>query len=628
LQLFYGNKIMNRDIDKYNILCYNNIMTCKRLNKVLKLLLFMLFLGLVNSCAVSISDGFDSAYGEVDYGSGSSLYLQNIEFDSGISLNETIDENTTEYTADIGVGLSSFKFTSIVASFGDASVKINDVAYNSNTSYPLDLGDNDFEIEISKESVSQTYYLTITRGKNVIDYIKASNTGGSDYFGFSVDIDGDTIVVGAYLEDSVATGINGDDTDDTAGASGAAYVFKRSGSTWSQEAYLKPSNTQAGDHYGYRVAVDGDTVVVGARYESSNATGVNGDDSNDLASDSGAAYVYKRSGTTWTQEAYLKASNTDNEDHFGSRVDIDGDTIIVSARSEDSNATGVNGDDTDDSAGESGAVYVFKRSGSTWSQEAYLKASNTAGTNYFGIDIAIDADTIVIGAHGEDSDSTGVNGDDTNSGANNSGAAYVFKRSGTTWTQEAYLKASNAEADDNFGVGVAVSGDTIVVGSRYESSSATGVNGDDTDNSSSDSGAAYVFKRSGTTWTQEAYLKASNTASDERFGFAVGVSGDTIVVGAYQEDSSATGINGDDTDNSAGESGAAYIFKRKEDVWSQEAYLKASNTGGTDSFGINLSIDEDTVVVGAYFEDSNATGVNGDGTDNTAGNSGAVYVFE
>src|SRR5262249_28586387 len=160
-------------------------------------------------------------------------------------------------------------------------------------------------------------------------YLKASNTDAADRFGYSVAISGDTIVVGAYGESSKATGINGNQSDNSANLAGAAYVFVRSGTAWRQQAYLKASNTDAGDRFGNSVAVSGDTVVVGAVLESSNATGVNGDQINNSAAGAGAAYVFVRSGATWNQQAYLKASNTDAADQFGVSVAISGDTVVV-----------------------------------------------------------------------------------------------------------------------------------------------------------------------------------------------------------------------------------------------------------------------------------------------------------
>ncbi|HMZ23079.1 MAG TPA: FG-GAP repeat protein, partial [Blastocatellia bacterium] len=405
------------------------------------------------------------------------------------------------------------------------------------------------------------------------------------------------------------------------------YIFVLNGATWSQQAYLKASNTGAADFFGQSVAISGDTVVIGAAFEGSNATGVNGDQSNNSAAQSGAAYVFVRSGTAWSQQAYLKASNTGASDNFGYSVAIAGNTVVVGAIGEDSNATGVNGNQSDNSAADSGAVYIFVRSGTTWSQQAYLKASNTGVSNNFGGAVAISSDTVVVGAAAESSNATGVNGDQNNNLASLAGAAYVFVRSGTTWSQQAYLKASNTRANDQFSTSVAISGDTVVVGSPNESSNATGVNGDQTNNLAGSSGAAYVFMRSGGTWSQQAYLKASNTGANDGFGRAVAIAGNTVVVGASFEDSNATGVNGDQTNNSTGNSGAAYVFMRSGGAWSQQAYLKASNTGGDDRFGWSVGIADDTVVVGAFFEDSNATGVNGDQSNNSVGDSGAVYIF-
>jgi photosystem II stability/assembly factor-like uncharacterized protein len=202
---------------------------------------------------------------------------------------------------------------------------------------------------------------------------------------------------------------------------------------------------------------------------------------------------------------------------------------------------------------------VFARSGTAWSQQAYLKAHQVTTYDQFGHAVAVSGDTVVVGAYGEDSSTTGVTVNGTpNESADLAGAAYVFVRSGTTWTQQAYLKASQVTAFDLFGTSVAVSGDTVVVGANYEDSSTTGVNSTPND-SAANPGAAYVFVRSGTTWTQQAYLKASQVTADDNFGFSVAVSGDTVVVGAYFEDSSTTGVNST-ADERASNSGAVFVF--------------------------------------------------------------------
>jgi hypothetical protein len=195
------------------------------------------------------------------------------------------------------------------------------------------------------------------------------------------------------------------------------------------------------------------------------------------------------------------------------------------------------------------------------------------------------------------------------------------------FAQQAYLKASNTGLGDEFGRSVALSGNTLVVGAMSEGSAATGVNGNQADNNAKSSGAVYVFTRTGGVWSQEAYLKASNTDVGDIFGVSVALSGDTLVVGALGEDSAATGVNGNQADNNAFDSGAVYVFTRTGGVWSQEAYLKASNTDPGDRFGVSVALSGDTMAVGATGEDSIATGVNGNQADNSTFNSGAAYVF-
>ncbi|HEX7048101.1 MAG TPA: hypothetical protein VF275_11085 [Gammaproteobacteria bacterium] len=496
-----------------------------------------------------------------------------------------------------------------------------------------------------------------------ITYAKASNTEEFNSFGVNIALDGDTLVVGADGENSAATGVNGNQVNDCAAvtpancatASGAVYVFRRNGTAWIQEAYIKASNTDLNDRFGVSVALDGDTLAVGAYQEDSAATDVNGDELDSSAANSGAVYVFRRNGTTWAQEAYVKASNTEEFDRFGISVALDGDTLAVGAYTEDSATTGVS-DDQDfqiddcgaatpiNCAEDSGAVYVFRRNGIDWAQEAYVKASNTDASDTFGRDIALAGDTLAVGAYQEDSAATGVNGDATDNSAATSGAVYVFHRTGTTWAQEAYVKASNTDPYDRFGTSVALDDNILAVGAVGEGSAATGVNGDQDDDSAQNGGAAYVFRRTGTAWFQEAYIKASNTVGDELFGSSVALDGEALAVGSRQESSAATGVNGNqasdcDTDTSANcadDSGAAYVFRRTDAVWTQDAYVKASNTDGENFFGESLALAGDTLAVGAEMEDSAATGMNGNQTDdcevdetaeNCAQRSGAVYIY-
>jgi len=342
----------------------------------------------------------------------------------------------------------------------------------------------------------------------------------------------------------------------------------RNGTNWSQQAKLKASNPGASDLFGYSVAIDGNTIVIGAIQESSAATGVNGDQNDNSLTASGAAYVFIRSGTNWSQQAYLKASNTGFNDTFGRAVAVSGNTIVVGADQEDSSATGVNGANNN-LAAEAGAAYVFVRSETNWTQQAYLKASNTSTGALFGHSTAISGETIVVGAYQESSGGTGVDSVPVYGAATNSGAAYVFSRSGTHWVQEAYLKPSNTKGviegnrfdrGERFGSSAAIDTDTIVVGAQGEESDATGINGDQSNRNATNSGAAYVFIRTTTGWVQQAYIKASNTGADDRFGFSVSVSRDTLVAGAFKEDSNALGVNGNQNNESLTDSGAAYVF--------------------------------------------------------------------
>jgi len=318
---------------------------------------------------------------------------------------------------------------------------------------------------------------------------------------------------------------------------------------------------------------------------------------------------------------YMKASNTGSLDQFGVSIALsgDGNTLAVGARNEDSSTAGVNGT-PDEGAADSGAVYVFTRGAGVWSQQAFVKASNTEAGDLFGISIALsaDGDTLAVGAPLE------------SSGAIFSGAAYVFTRSAGVWSQQGFVKASNAGAGDNFGTAVALSGDgnTLAVGAVVEDSSATGVNGTP-DNGTPDSGAVYVFTRSAGVWSQQAFVKASNTGMGDEFGVSVALSGDgnTLAVGAIFEDSSTVGVNGT-PDEGAADSGAVYVFTRSAGVWSQQAFVKASNTGAGDGFGFSVALsgDGDTLAVGAPQEDSSTTGVNSTPNEGAA-SSGAVYVF-
>jgi hypothetical protein len=483
---------------------------------------------------------------------------------------------------------------------------------------PLSIGMNPIAVEVSTPSgSSMRYHLIVTRAALSIDYLKPLTPHRYDGFGVSTSLSGNTLAIGAPGDDSGGAG--GDPADNSGSvyifvhspqgtwtqqarialsnpetterfgysvslfentlavgaynsdSAGRVYVFERSPQgKWTPQARLEASNADPLDEFGFSVSLSGDTLAVGAPSEDSHATGVDGDqgnDDNDVYS--GAVYLFTRSFQgSWRQSAYLKASNTGKDDKFGYSVSLSGDTLAVGARGEASKATGVNGDQSDESAPFSGAVYVFTRSPlGNWSQQAYLKASNTDRGDSFGSSVSLSRDTLAVGAFGESSHATGVNGDQTINDYQYalSGAVYVFVRSQNHWTQQAYLKASNTQFFGNFGHSVSLSGDTLAVGAVGDSSSATGLDGDQTDKSAHASGAVFVFTRTGNTWAQQAYVKASNTGGGQvfgsnsyfgdNFGFSLAVTGDFLAVGAPAEQS-----NGDPADNSANGSGAVYVY--------------------------------------------------------------------
>jgi hypothetical protein len=295
---------------------------------------------------------------------------------------------------------------------------------------------------------------------------------------------------------------------------------------------------------------------------------------------------------------------------------------------ESSAATGVNGDQTDDSLVYAGAAYVFARTGGVWSQEAYIKASNPSKNGAFGDSVALDGDTLAVGSPHEDSGAPGVNATATGATKLDSGAVYVFARDASGWAQTAHIKASNPDPGDFFGVSVALSGDVLAVGAPFEASDANGINGDQTNNAAANAGAVYVFVRSGGTWSQQAYLKAARSDAADRFGVRVALSGSLLAVTATGESSNATGIGGDQTNNMLGESGAVYLFRQNGTVWTQVAYVKATNTDQLDHFGGSVALYGTTLAVGAADEDSNAKGIGGDQLNNAAFGSGAAYLFQ
>lgn len=436
-------------------------------------------------------------------------------------------------------------------------------------------------------------------------YLKSLTPDISQQFGYELDISGDTLVVGAPLE----VGVSGD----TPLRTGAVYVYVRE-SNWVHQAVLRAPGPEAIDRFGTSVGISGDTIVVGAMWEDGSANTVNGPP-DELTEDSGAAYVYVREGTNWTLQAYLKPSNPGAFDLFGFTVAIDGDTIVVGASQEDGSANAINGP-RDDAKSDTGAAYVFFRSGTNWTEQAYLKPAYPDTLDQFGTTVDISGDTVVVGAAGDDGSANTVNGDHDND-TSSAGAAYVFVRSGMTWSQQAYLKPHNSGNLDGFGIRVAISGDSIIVGSQGEDGASLTDPGD--------AGAAYVFVRDGTDWSQQAYLRANDPRSSDVLGWGMDIDGDRAIVGAWGDSGSVPVVDGPNG-GQLRSSGAAYVFERNGTNWHQLSRLKAPNPAEVDNLGFGVAISPDYIVAGAINETGSAAGVNGP-INRDGVKSGAVYSF-
>ena len=304
----------------------------------------------------------------------------------------------------------------------------------------------------------------------------ASDGAGYDYFGHSVAINNDIVIVGA------------DDDDDNGSNSGSAYIFSFDGLNWVQEAKLLASDGASGDGFGHSVAIYGDTAIVGVPYDDDNG------------SNSGSAYIFHFDGSDWVEEAKLIASDGASYDCFGYSVAINNSTVIVGA------------DDDDDNGSNSGSAYIFRFDGSNWVEETKLLASDGSYSDYFGDSVAIDSDTVVVGAYGDDDNGS------------NSGSAYIFRFDGLNWVEEAKFLASDGAGYDYFGHSVAINNSTVIIGAYGD------------DDNGSNSGSAYIFRFDGTNWLQESKLLAFDGTSSDVFGYSVGISGDTAIAGSHNND--------------------------------------------------------------------------------------------
>lgn len=369
--------------------------------------------------------------------------------------------------------------------------------------------------------------------------LQAGDGVAGDQFGGSVAISGTTAIVGAPA--NAATG----------GGNGSAYVYVLTSGVWTLQQKLTANDGAADDAFGSNVSISGDTVVVGA-FGDMVGTNVN----------QGSAYVFVRSGTTWTQQQKLVATGGAANDVFGRTVAIAGDSVVVGASSADT-MTNV----------DQGAAYVFLRTGTTWAQQARLTAGDGSALDYFGDSVAIAGDTVIVGAT---EDTTGAN--------TQQGSAYVFTRSGTTWSQQAKLSALDGTSFDYFGFSVSVDGDTAVIGTLQD----VGPN--------FQQGSAYVFVRSGSTWTQQQKLVAGDGSTDDSFGSSVFVLGNTVMIGAPA-----------DTNGANVRQGSAYVFTRTGAAWAQTQKLLAPDGASGDEFGAGVAVTNNNAIVGSI---SDTIGVN------------------
>lgn len=361
----------------------------------------------------------------------------------------------------------------------------------------------------------------------------AADVSAGDQLGYAMALDRDTLVVSAAMAD-----VNGSN-------SGALYVYVRSGQAWSQQAKLLASDGAAGDQLGSSLVVEGDTIVAGA----------SGDDSS-----RGSAYVFTRSGTTWTQEAKLVASDGLANDYFGTFVGLAGDTVVVGAPGADQAFT------------DAGSAYVFTRSGTSWTQRAELTAGDAAASDEFGAGLAIDGGTIAVSSPYDDD-----RGSD-------SGSLYVYTGSGASWSQQAKLTASDGAAGDQLGAySVVVQRNTLVAGSHRD------------DDKGTDSGSAYVFTRSGSTWSQQAKLTASDGQAGDRFGNDVDLDAHTLTVGAAKDDDRGV------------DSGSFYVFRWNGSTWAQHTKVTSPDGAAGDEFGWPTAVSGHVIASGAFLDDSPLT---------------------
>jgi len=382
----------------------------------------------------------------------------------------------------------------------------------------------------------------------------ASDKAVGDGYGNSVAISGAYAVVGAPSESEDAAGEN------SLSYAGSAYIYKYNGSNWVQQQKIVASDRAVDDSFGNSVSISGDYIIVGALFKAG----------------SGAAYIFVRSGETWTEQQKIVALDNATNDDFGSSVSISGDYAIVSAPWESEDADGAN------SLSSAGSAYIYKYNGSNWVQQQKIVASDRAVDDSFGISVSISGDYAIVGADREAEDANG------NNTLQYAGSAYIFVQSGETWTQQQKIVASDRASGMGFGCSVSISGDDAIIGAEDEGA-----------------GSAYVFVRDVSGWTQQQEIVPSdrNLAIQDYFGCSVSISGNYAIIGAEVDEKDALG---DNTGMYA--AGSAYVFLRSGSTWTEQQKIVASDRIADDYFGCSVAISGNYIIVGANQDREGGTG--------------------
>ncbi|PKA82561.1 FG-GAP repeat protein [Ulvibacter sp. MAR_2010_11] len=470
-------------------------------------------------------------------------------------------------------------------------------------------------------------------------YLKPSNAESQDYFGSVIALsqDGTILAVSHAGENSNATGINGDDSNNLATTSGAVFIFSKSNGIWSQEAFIKASNTDTGDLFGFSMALNdtGDVLAVGANNEDSAFQNNQADNS---ITNAGAVYIFRKSAGSWSQTAYIKApiisaSNNGNGtgETFGASIDFnsDGTILAVGAPYDDNPNPGINPNLNASSTQFYGGVYLYSYNGFQWQFDDYIKPA-IVGQDYFGAKVKLDdvGDRLFVSATMEGSNSTTIN-----SGANlnnlfRAGAVYAFVKNAGVWSQEAYIKPWAIDAQDYFGSQIDINddGSVLAVGTFNEDSNAIGINGNPNDNSQANSGAVFTFTRSGITWSPQTYIKAPFAVSGWfSHNLSLSSSGEKLFVGAPLESSDAMCFDGDYSNTNRSVSGGVFLYEFDNSNWILSRYIKAPNPDSGDWFGeiLGISPNGNYLTIGARREDS----IDYSQTNNSL-DVGALYIVD